>query len=79
MDSKIDEKHVESQSFEHLEKNDDYKRDVLANPDHLNEAFEGENQEHAQGMVDAVKTHPMACFWAFVFSFTIVSFQTWSL
>ncbi|RSH76962.1 uncharacterized protein EHS24_003901 [Apiotrichum porosum] len=36
------------------------------------EAMEAEAKEHSMGMLEAVRTYPMACFWAFVMSFTIV-------
>lgn len=45
---------------------------VLVNSDLMNDAFAGENAEHAQGTWQAVKEHPAACFWAFLFCFTIV-------
>ncbi|OLN89006.1 General alpha-glucoside permease 5 [Colletotrichum chlorophyti] len=45
---------------------------VLGDSDLMNDAFDGENEEHEQGMWDAVKTHPKACFWAFIMCFTIV-------
>jgi SP family general alpha glucoside:H+ symporter-like MFS transporter len=37
------------------------------------EAVTAENLEHSMTMIEAVKAYPMACFWAFVVSFTIVS------
>ncbi|CAG9984146.1 unnamed protein product [Clonostachys byssicola] len=46
--------------------------DVLANQDLMNDAFEGENHEHQQGVWEAVKAHPWACLWAFTMCFTIV-------
>ena len=39
----------------------------------MNNAFEGENYEHSQGLWAAFKSHPMAAFWAFIMCFTIVS------
>ena len=39
----------------------------------MNDAFEGENAEHEQTLWSAAKTHPKACFWAFIMCFTIVS------
>lgn len=47
--------------------------EVLVNPDLISEAIDGENHEHNQGFLAAVKAHPWACFWAFLMSFTIVS------
>ncbi|KAF2711321.1 general substrate transporter [Pleomassaria siparia CBS 279.74] len=46
--------------------------EVLVNSDLLNNAYDGENAEHDESLLDAIKTHPMACFWAFVMCFTIV-------
>jgi SP family general alpha glucoside:H+ symporter-like MFS transporter len=47
--------------------------DVLRDEELLNEAYRAENAEHAMGLWEAVKTHPMACMWAFLMAFTIVS------
>ncbi|KAJ9602601.1 hypothetical protein H2200_012794 [Cladophialophora chaetospira] len=46
--------------------------EVLGNKDAMNEAIHAENREHAEGMLAAVKAHPMACIWAFIMCFTIV-------
>ncbi|KAK5060119.1 hypothetical protein LTR84_010003 [Exophiala bonariae] len=46
--------------------------DVLINADLMNDAVDGENREHEMRIWEAVKSHPWACFWAFVMSFTIV-------
>lgn len=46
--------------------------DLLINQDLLSSAYDGENREHSMGVWEAVKLHPMACFWAFLFCFTIV-------
>lgn len=37
------------------------------------DAIEAENAEHNMTVLQAVKAYPMASFWAFVMSFTIVS------
>jgi hypothetical protein len=37
------------------------------------DAMEAEEAEHKMGVIEAVKAYPMASFWAFVMSFTIVS------
>lgn len=37
------------------------------------DAVEAENAEHNMGVWEAVKEYPMASFWAFIMSFTIVS------
>lgn len=50
-----------------------HQSDVLVNADLMKDAFDAENKEHDMGVWEAVKTHPMACFWAFIFCFTIVS------
>lgn len=47
--------------------------EVLSDKDLMTDAFEAEKREHEMGLWEAVKDHPMACFWAFVFCFTIVS------
>nr|ACO52876.1 MFS maltose permease [Epichloe festucae] len=46
--------------------------EVLKNEHLLNDAFEGENREHEQGVWEAFKSQPWACFWAFTMCFTIV-------
>lgn len=51
---------------------DDKHVEVLANPELMNDAFDGENREHEMGVWEAAKSHPWACFWAFIFCFTIV-------
>ncbi|EFQ35298.1 hypothetical protein CGRA01v4_05814 [Colletotrichum graminicola] len=45
---------------------------VLTDADLMNDAFDGENEEHKQGLWEAAKLHPKACFWAFIVCFTIV-------
>ncbi|KAJ5366655.1 hypothetical protein N7541_000596 [Penicillium brevicompactum] len=46
--------------------------EVLGNQDMMNDAFDGENEEHEEGVWAAFRKHPWACFWAFVMCFTIV-------
>ncbi|KAK8098804.1 uncharacterized protein PG998_012045 [Apiospora kogelbergensis] len=46
--------------------------EVLASSDLMNDAFDGENYEHSQGLWQSVKSHPWACLWAFIMCFTIV-------
>jgi len=41
--------------------------------EHMTNAEEAENREHDMTLWEAVKDHPAACFWAFVFCFTIAS------
>src|SRR4051812_33807425 len=47
--------------------------EVLVNPDLMNDAVDGENREHEEGMWASFKSHPWACLWAFIMCFTIVS------
>ena len=49
--------------------------EVLSEKDIMENAFEAENREHQMGLWEAVKDHPVACFWAFIFCFTIVSVE----
>ena len=48
--------------------------------DYKADAIEAENAEHRMGVLEAVRAYPMASFWAFVMSFTIVScpFCVWT-
>ena len=57
-----------------LESKDVLHDEVLANPDLMEDAFEGENLQHSEGLWAAAKAHPKSCFWAFIMAFTIVSF-----
>lgn len=41
--------------------------------DYKADAIEAENSEHAMTVLQAVRAYPMASFWAFVMSCTIVS------
>ena len=41
--------------------------------DYKADAVEAENAEHNMGVLEAVRAYPMASFWAFVMSCTIVS------
>jgi hypothetical protein len=47
--------------------------DVKTDANFRADAIEAENAEFAMTVPQAVKAYPMACFWAFVMSFTIVS------
>lgn len=76
MSATVETKHAATEkdvvdTHEFQEKKDVY--EVLGNEDLMNSAFDGENAEHAMGVWEAVKSHPMACFWAFFMCFTIVS------
>ena len=46
------------------------KADVV---DYKADAIEAENNEHTMTVLQAVKAYPMASFWAFIMSCTIVS------
>ncbi|KAK4500645.1 hypothetical protein PRZ48_008834 [Zasmidium cellare] len=59
-------------SVQDLKEKDVYHSDVLVDQDLMNNAFDAENREHQQSTWAAAKSHPMACFWAFLFCFTIV-------
>ena len=51
-----------------------YKLDEKASAaDYKADAVEAENAEHNMGVLEAVRAYPMASFWAFVMSCTIVS------
>lgn len=63
-DHTVDANSLEEKNVKHSE--------VLANTEVLNDAYDGENREHQMGALEAVRKHPMACFWAFIMSFTIV-------
>lgn len=56
----------------HADSLDLNKAEVLVNQDVMNDAYDGENREHAEGMWASFKSHPMACLWAFIMCFTIV-------
>lgn len=60
MDPEIQEKH-------------NHQAEVMTDKDLMTDAQNAENREHEMGLWEAVKDHPMACFWAFIFCFTIVS------
>lgn len=47
--------------------------EILENKELMTDAQNAETREHEMGLWEAVKDHPAACFWAFVFCFTIVS------
>jgi MFS transporter, SP family, general alpha glucoside:H+ symporter len=64
--------HNSGSDVEDLKEKDVYHTEVLTSSELMHEAFAGENREHEQGIWQATKDHPMACFWAFIFAFTIV-------
>jgi SP family general alpha glucoside:H+ symporter-like MFS transporter len=56
-----------------VQHNEVHGSEILVNKDLMNDAFDGENQEHEEGVWASAKAHPWACFWAFIMCFTIVS------
>lgn len=44
--------------------------------DYKADAIEAENEEFRMGVLEAVRAYPMASFWAFIMSCTIVSTQS---
>jgi SP family general alpha glucoside:H+ symporter-like MFS transporter len=70
--SNLNEKHDATLDAE-LNKEGVQHHETLSDKDLMANAFEAENREHEMGLWEAVKDHPMACFWAFTFCFTIVS------
>lgn len=66
---------VETKAYSHAE---EVEQDVVfsekaAVADFKADAIEAENAEHNMTVLQAVKAYPMASFWAFVISCTIVS------
>ena len=58
-----------------LEKSLSHQAEIFEDKELMTDAQAAENREHDMGMWEAIKDHPMACFWAFIFCFTIVSFD----
>ena len=54
-----------------LKEKDTLHSEILVNKDLMTDAFQGEDAEHDQTLWQAVKSHKMACFWAFVMCFTM--------
>ncbi|CAI9630172.1 maltose permease mal61 [Alternaria burnsii] len=55
-----------------LEKSLSHQAEIFEDKELMTDAQAAENREHDMGMWEAIKDHPMACFWAFIFCFTIV-------
>lgn len=79
MSTGIDEKSYngasEVEAVGHL-KNEDHAMDLDKSAhmkDYKNDAVAAEDAEHNMGVLEAMKAYPMASFWAFVMSCTIVS------
>ncbi|KAG9244768.1 maltose permease [Calycina marina] len=51
--------------------------EIILDPNLLDDAYDGENTEHAMGMWAAVKQHSWAYFWNFTICFTIVTNSRW--
>ncbi|KAL6900609.1 sugar transporter [Trichoderma evansii] len=67
-DNNIDEKVVHE-----IDEKADYQLDENAKiSDYKADAIEAENAEHNMTVLEAVRAYPMASFWAFVMSFTII-------
>jgi SP family general alpha glucoside:H+ symporter-like MFS transporter len=61
----------EVESYAHVDHAYDLDKDAKA-ADYKADAVEAENAEHNMGVLEAVRAYPMASFWAFVMSFTII-------
>lgn len=74
IDSKHDATHVDHAADpEKTHEQRVHQPEIFTDKDLMTNAFEAENREHEMTLWAAVKDHPMACFSAFVFCFTIVS------
>ena len=73
VEPKHDATKVDLVDTELLQEKNIHGSEVLVNQDLMISAFDGENREHEETLWQAVKENPMACFWAFIMCFTIVS------
>jgi SP family general alpha glucoside:H+ symporter-like MFS transporter len=75
MSNPVDSKSYDgAQEIEAVQMDHAYDLDEKAHvADYKADAVEAENAEHNMGVLDAVRAYPMASFWAFVMSCTIVS------
>lgn len=64
---------AEDVDVKELKEHNAYNSDVLVDKDLMVGAYDAENKEHEQTFWQAIKSHPMACLWAFIMCFTIVS------
>lgn len=64
---------AEKINIEELKDHNIYNSNVLVDKDLMVGAYDAENREHEQTFWQSVKSHPMACMWAFIMCFTIVS------
>jgi SP family general alpha glucoside:H+ symporter-like MFS transporter len=67
--------HVDAVGDDIREKDYHHQAEVLDDKELMTDAQNAETRDHEMTMWQAIKDHPMACFWAFVFCFTIVSFS----
>jgi SP family general alpha glucoside:H+ symporter-like MFS transporter len=71
---------VDTQAAHEIEAKPSFEKGHIEHDDHIKaklaeykmDAIEAENSEHAMTVMEAARAHPMACFWAFVMSFTII-------
>lgn len=69
-----DDNNLDEKADHTLNEKADYKLDEKSKvADYKADAIEAENAEHNMTVLEAVRAYPMASFWAFVMSFTIVS------
>lgn len=66
----VEPKHYDVE-VQQLKEKDTLRSEILVNKDLMTDAFQGEDSEHNQTLWQAVKSHKMACFWAFVMCFTM--------
>jgi hypothetical protein len=57
--------------IQQLKEKDTLHSEILVNKDLMTDAFQGEDSEHNQTLWQAVVSHKMACFWAFIMCFTM--------
>lgn len=72
--SKFNEAGIEHLDHDNINEKGQYgHNDVLRDEELLNEAYRAENVEHQMGLWEAFKVHKLACLYAFLMAFTIVS------
>lgn len=71
----VGDNHIDEKVHHTLDEKAEYQLDENAKvADYKADAIEAENAEHNMTVLEAVRAYPMASFWAFIMSFTIVSF-----
>lgn len=68
--------HVDEKASDHDPRSDSVYAEKADVSDYKAAAIEAENEEHNMTVLQAVKQYPMASFWAFIMSCTIVS-RSW--